>query len=106
MLKGIKNKLSQCAIAMMLSLTSFGAFASKTANNPWEKTTFLIFDSLKGPMAYALIGIAVVGCGLTMAFLDLSGGAKKGVQVAFGASVAFGVTSIISTFFKFSGVCI
>lgn len=61
---------------------------------------------MDGPVAYACAGIAVVMSGLSMAFLDLSGGAKKFVQAALGISIAFGAVTLLSTFFSFSGAVV
>ena len=94
-------------LALIILATASPAFASQTAIYPWAETLQKIRDSLSGPVAYAIAGIAVVGCGFAMAFMDLQGGAKKFVQVALGLSIAFGATTIIGSLLPgFSGAVI
>ena len=85
---------------------SSSSYASQAAQYPWATTLKQIMDSLSGPVAYALAGIMVVATGFIMAFADLQGGAKKGVQVALGISIAFGATTILSSFFNFTGAVV
>jgi type IV secretion system protein TrbC len=95
-------------LSMILALMSFAltAHASTVAQYPWAETLQKIMDSLSGPVAYSCAGIAIVLAGLSMAFLDLSGGAKKFVQAALGISIAFGVTTIMAAMFTFQGALI
>lgn len=95
------KKVSKNLYLFALTIITFGmsvpVFASQTAVYPWAQTLSKIQDSISGPVAYAIAGIAVVGCGFAMAFMDLQGGAKKFVQVALGLSVAFGAATIITS---------
>jgi len=96
------NKINNALLAG-LALFSCSANAASTGTNPWETVLTSILDSLQGPVAYSVVGIAIIVTGLMMAFMDLQGGAKKLVQVALGGSIAFGAVSIITSFFSFSG---
>ena len=82
------------------------AQASQLGMNAWETILSKISNSLTGPVAYAMAIIAIVICGLTMAFADLQGGAKKFVQAACGLSIAFFAAQIVTSFIGFSGAVI
>lgn len=82
------------------------AWASEVGVNAWESILSKISYSLTGPVAYAMAIIAIVVCGLTMAFADLQGGAKRFVQAACGLSIAFFAVQIVTNFLGFSGALI
>ncbi len=105
-LKRMKIKFYKFTGILALGFFTCAAQASQTGTLPWEATLTKIMDSLDGPVAYACAGIAIVISGLGMAFLDLSGGAKKFVQAAVGISIAFGVVVLLNTFFTFSGATV
>ncbi|OGT50857.1 MAG: hypothetical protein A3F17_09325 [Gammaproteobacteria bacterium RIFCSPHIGHO2_12_FULL_41_15] len=79
------------------------ALAAETGINSWEIILTQIADSLTGPVAYAISIMAIFVCGLTMAFADLQGGAKRFVQAACGISVAIFASQILTGFLGFSG---
>jgi type IV secretion system protein TrbC len=81
-------------------------FAAQTGNNSWEKALLNLSDSLTGPVAYAISLIAIVMCGVTMAFADLQGGGRRFVQAACGLSIAFFATQIVTSFLGFNGAVI
>ncbi len=105
-LKKMKIKFYKFAGIIVLGCFTCAAHAAQTGTLPWEATLQKIMDSLDGPVAYACAGIAIVISGLCMAFLDLSGGAKKFVQAAVGISIAFGVVVLLNTFFTFGGATV
>lgn len=82
------------------------AFAAETGSNAWETVLGKISHSLTGPVAYAISIMAIFLCGMTMAFVDLSGGAKRFVQVGCGLSIAMFASQILTSFFGFSGAII
>ena len=82
------------------------ALAATQGINVWEKTLSSISTSLTGPVAYSISIIAMVLCGLAMAFTDLQGGSKRFIQAACGLSIAFFSTQIISSFIGFRGALI
>jgi len=50
-----------------------------------------------------VIIIIIIVTGLTLAFGDTSGGSRKLIQIAFGLSIAFAVSSFFFSFFSFGG---
>jgi type IV secretion system protein TrbC len=63
-------------------------------------------SSLTGSVAYSISLIAIVVCGLAMAFTDLQGGAKRFIQAACGLSIAFFSVQIVTSFLGFSGALV
>ena len=102
----MKRPISRLSFMALMLLFVVSAQASTVAQYPWSQTLQKIMDSLDGPVAYACGGIAIVISGLSMAFLDLSGGAKRFLQAALGISIAFGAVTLLSTFFSFSGAVV
>ena len=99
------NHIKQVLILMVL-LSPCSAMAAQMGGNPWETIGSKIAMSITGPVAYSAAIIAIVMCGLTMAFVDLQGGFKRFVQVALGFSIAFFAAQIASSFLGFSGAII
>lgn len=99
----VKTRIGSLAILGLFPLTSF---ASQTGSNSWEHTLDQISKSLTGPIAYSIATMAIVVCGIIMAFADLQGGAKRFVQAATGLSIAFGAAAIVSGFLGFKGALI
>lgn len=89
-----------------LVLLSGNVQAATSGSNPWESTLTKILNSLSGPVAYGLAGIAIIISGLTIAFADLQGGARKAVQAALGISIVAGAGTIVTGFLGFSGAVI
>lgn len=81
-------------------------WASVTAVHEWETLAQKIVKSLTGPMAFYASVIAIVVCGLIMAFGDLQAGAKNAVSSAIGISIAVGAIPIVKSFFGFTGALI
>lgn len=77
--------------------------ASQIGTNAWENILNKIATSLTGPVAYAIAVIAIVICGLMMAFSDLQGGARRFAQACCGLSIAFFAAQIATQFLGFSG---
>lgn len=48
-------------------------------------------------------GVIIIITGLTLAFGDTSGGARKLIQIVFGPSIAFAASSFFLSFFSFGG---
>lgn len=104
----MRNTISKIQWAMItfILLLPCSVFASETGVNPWENVLQQIANSFTGPVAYAISIIAIVCCGIMMAFADLQGGAKQFVQAACGLSIAFFATQIVTQFLGFSGALI
>ena len=87
---------------VILALLAGPAHASGSGM-PWEGPLQSILDSIEGPVARVIAVIIIVITGLTMAFGDMSGGARRMIQIVFGLSIAFAATSFFLTFFSFGG---
>ncbi|WP_306253759.1 TrbC/VirB2 family protein [Parvularcula sp. IMCC14364] len=87
---------------ILLTLLIAPAHASGSGM-PWEGPLQSILDSIEGPVARVIAVIIIVITGLTMAFGDMSGGARRMIQIVFGLSIAFAATSFFLTFFSFGG---
>ncbi|MEM7500106.1 MAG: TrbC/VirB2 family protein [Pseudomonadota bacterium] len=70
---------------------------------PWEAPLQAILESIEGPVAKIVAVIIIIVTGLTLAFGDSSGGARRLVQIVFGLSIAFAASSFFLTFFSFGG---
>ncbi len=104
-MKGFFKSRSYGLLSLILLLPC-SAFASETGVNAWERVLTNIVNSLTGPVAYAVSIIAIVLSGLTMAFADLQGGAKRFFQAGCGLSITFFATQIVTSFLGFSGAVI
>lgn len=99
------RRFIQCLYLIFL-FSPLSAWASVTATYSWEIDLSKIAQSLTGPVAYFLVLIAIAISGLTIAFCDLQGGAKKLLEVSLGASVAFFAAQIVTTFLSFNGAVV
>ncbi len=70
---------------------------------PWEAPLQSILESIEGPVAKIVAVIIIIITGLTLAFGDTSGGARRLVQIVFGLSIAFAASSFFLSFFSFGG---
>ena len=86
---------------VMLSLSS-AAYAAGSSM-PWEAPLQSILQSIEGPVAKIIAVMIIIITGLTLAFGDTSGGARKLIQIVFGLSIAFAASSFFLSFFSFGG---
>ena len=70
---------------------------------PWEAPLQSILESIEGPVAKIIAVMIIIITGLTLAFGDTSGGARKLIQIVFGLSIAFAASSFFLSFFSFGG---
>ena len=70
---------------------------------PWEEPLQRILESIEGPVAKIIAVIIIIVTGLSLAFGDSSGGARKLIQIVFGLSIAFAASSFFLSFFSFGG---
>ena len=70
---------------------------------PWEAPLQAILESIEGPVAKIVAVMIIIITGLTLAFGDTSGGARRLVQIVFGISIAFAASSFFLSFFSFGG---
>ncbi|QUT05486.1 TrbC/VIRB2 family protein [Sphingobium phenoxybenzoativorans] len=70
---------------------------------PWEAPLQSILESIEGPVAKIIAVMIIIVTGLTLAFGDTSGGARRMIQIVFGLSIAFAASSFFLSFFSFGG---
>ena len=97
-----KKNLCVPALAALLSVVSAPAFAAGS-NMPWEAPLQSILESIEGPVAKIIAVMIIIVTGLTLAFGDTSGGARRLIQIVFGLSIAFAASSFFLSFFSFGG---
>jgi type IV secretion system protein TrbC len=86
-------------LAILLATTAHAAGSSM----PWEAPLQSILESIEGPVAKIIAVIIIIITGLTLAFGDSSGGARRLIQIVFGLSIAFAASSFFLSFFSFGG---
>jgi type IV secretion system protein TrbC len=87
------------ALAFIFSTDAYAAGSSM----PWEAPLQSILESIEGPVAKIIAVIIIIITGLTLAFGDTSGGARRLIQIVFGLSIAFAASSFFLSFFSFGG---
>ena len=91
------------ALAALWVVTSPAAFATTGGTSmPWDEPLIRIQENLTGPVASAIIIIAVALAGVMWALSDHGTGMRRVSQVIFGAGVALGAVSFV-TALGFSG---
>lgn len=91
------------AVAALLLLPTFAAAQPSGGGSPWETVVNKLAQSAAGPLARALSLIALVVCGLSVAFLEA--GAKRTIAgVIFGVALAVSAVSFMSWLFGVAGV--
>lgn len=89
--------LTVAVVGIVMFAMSSTAHATSTGM-PWEGTLTKILDSLQGPIAQFIGVLAIVITGGAFALGEGGQMFKRGMGVAFGLSVAFAATSIVSQF--------
>lgn len=77
------------------------AFAANTGM-PWEGWLTKVLGSITGPVAKAVGVIAIVGCGLGMAFSEGGSSMRKFMMVLLGLSIAFTASSFFLNFLGYA----
>ena len=85
-------KRSKFLLLATFFILSTVAMASAT-NMPWEGPLDKLLKSLTGPVARAVIILALAGTGGTLAFGETPSAIKKMLQIVFGASIIFAAGS-------------
>jgi type IV secretion system protein TrbC len=91
------------ALTAVLTLTLPTAAQAAGSSMPWEAPLQSILESIEGPVAKIIAVIIIIITGLTLAFGDTSGGARRLIQIVFGLSIAFAASSFFLSFFSFGG---
>ncbi len=98
------SRLAQrCFSLLALSIFSHAAIAGTTGAGSggvgsWERALRTIADSLTGPVAQALMLIAIAALGFAFAFSE-PGAMRRVLAVVFGGAIALNATTLLSTFF-------
>lgn len=91
------------AIAMLIALFAVAAFAGGDGAPPWEAPLLAIVASISGPVSAAIGTVAVIGCGLGMAFSEGGTMTRKILSVGLGLAISFSAASWALAFFGFGG---
>lgn len=95
------TRMIQLALLATLMVPAL-AFAGGTGM-PWEGWLDQILNSITGPVARAIGVIAIVACGLGIAFSEGGGGMRKLLMVCLGLSIAFTAASFFLGFLGYGG---
>jgi type IV secretion system protein VirB2 len=99
----IRRSASYLALAGIIAMASVIPAYAAGSSMPWEAPLQSILESIEGPVAKIIAVMIITVTGLTLAFGDTSGGARKLIQIVFGLSIAFAATSFFLSFFSFGG---
>ncbi|MFN8831645.1 MAG: TrbC/VirB2 family protein [Labrys sp. (in: a-proteobacteria)] len=102
MTSSLRARLS-AATAVVACLALAAPAHAAGSNMPWEQPLQQVLESIEGPVAKIIAVIIIIITGLTLAFGDTSGGARRLVQIVFGLSIAFAASSFFLSFFSFGG---
>jgi type IV secretion system protein TrbC len=97
------NQLRLAGTAAVLALLCAAPARAAGSSMPWEAPLQSILESIEGPVAKIIAVMIIIITGLTLAFGDTSGGARKLIQIVFGLSIAFAASSFFLSFFSFGG---
>ena len=99
----IRRRLATAASVTVISIMLAPAAHASGSSMPWEAPLQAILQSIEGPVAKIIAVMIIIITGLTLAFGDTSGGARKLIQIVFGLSIAFAASSFFLSFFSFGG---
>ena len=99
----LPSALPVLGIAAVLSLVLATGAQAAGSSMPWEAPLQSILESIEGPVAKIIAVIIIIITGLTLAFGDTSGGARRLIKIVFGLSIAFAASSFFLSFFSFGG---
>ena len=99
----IRRHIATAAAFIYATLVLAPAAHASGSSMPWEAPLQSILQSIEGPVAKIIAVIIIIVTGLTLAFGDSSGGARKLIQIVFGLSIAFAASSFFLSFFSFGG---
>ena len=97
------RRMATATSALAISLMLAPAAHASGSSMPWEQPLQQILQSIEGPVAKIIAVIIIIVTGLTLAFGDTSGGARRLIQIVFGLSIAFAASSFFLSFFSFGG---
>lgn len=91
------------AVLLALAAACSSPALAGGSSMPWEAPLQSILESIEGPVAKIIAVMIIIVTGLTLAFGDTSGGARRLIQIVFGLSIAFAASSFFLSFFSFGG---
>ena len=97
------RRAMHAASASLVALTISAPAYASGSSMPWEAPLQSILESIEGPVAKIIAVMIIIITGLTLAFGDTSGGARRLIQIVFGLSIAFAASSFFLSFFSFGG---
>lgn len=97
------NRVMLAATAGLIAMTVANPAHAGGSSMPWEAPLQAILESIEGPVAKIIAVMIIIITGLTLAFGDTSGGARRLIQIVFGLSIAFAASSFFLSFFSFGG---
>jgi len=98
-----RRAVDALCIYAYVSLTLATPARAAGSSMPWEAPLQAILESIEGPVAKIIAVMIIIITGLTLAFGDSSGGARRLIQIVFGISIAFAASSFFLSFFSFGG---
>lgn len=105
MIDRLDTRQARLGLATGIALTIATVIPAHAAGSsmPWEAPLQSILESIEGPVAKIVAVMIIIVTGLTLAFGDTSGGARRLIQIVFGLSIAFAASSFFLSFFSFGG---
>jgi len=91
----VSTVLIAAAIAGLLAAPALATPAGPTM--PWDQPLTVILGNLQGTVARILVTVAVVVTGLMFAFGEAGGAFRRVFGIAFGAAIALGALSVLSS---------
>ncbi|WP_068813970.1 TrbC/VirB2 family protein [Xanthomonas translucens] len=98
----LRNTRTLQLLTLAFFLVPAAAYASGTGM-PWEGWLDKILNSISGPVAKAGGVIAIVSCGLGIAFSEGGSGMRKLMMVCVGLSIAFTASTFFLNFLGYGG---
>ncbi len=99
----LRYRFEALCLTAFVSLTMASTAQAAGSSMPWEAPLQSILESIEGPVAKIIAVMIIIITGLTLAFGDTSGGARRLIQIVFGLSIAFAASSFFLSFFSFGG---
>lgn len=101
--RSLRRSYKTLCVAAFVSLAFAATGHAAGSSMPWEAPLQAILESIEGPVAKIIAVMIIIITGLTLAFGDTSGGARRLIQIVFGISIAFAASSFFLSFFSFGG---
>lgn len=84
------------SVLVLMVLSATAVLASGGGGLPWETPLTKVQESLSGPVATAMAIVAIVGCGLGIAFGEGGEGMKKLLWVVIGIAIALLAAKVLT----------